>query len=242
MSGGNNISQEELVLIEKYLQHRLSAAELLGFEQRLSADAEWQQKVEEVRLLVVGIQEAVLQDKVDQFHKEINPATLKAVSFRKSRWKKWMAAAAVLIIAVAGLLYFNTRQTLFDAYYTPDEGLPTYMGVADNYEFDKAMVEYKTGDYQKAITAWQQLLKDNPGNDTLNYFIGSAFLAGKDTKQAKAYFDKIISVPGSAFMQHAKWYKALILLKEGNRKDAADLLKTTGHPKKEALLHKLQGK
>ncbi|HMR82351.1 MAG TPA: tetratricopeptide repeat protein [Niabella sp.] len=240
MNNENSILEEELALIEQYLHRQLPAAELLSFEQRLSADADWRQKVEAVRLMMVGIQEAVLQDKLDQFHNEINPATLKAVSLQKSSWKKWMAAAAVLIIVVAGLLYFNTRPTLFDAYYTPDEGLPTYMGVADNYEFDRAMVEYKTGDYQKAITTWQQLLKDNPGNDTLSYFIGSAFLADKDTRQAKAYFDKTIGVPGSAFLQHAKWYKALILLKEGNREEAANLLKTTEHPKKEALLHKLQ--
>ncbi len=114
------------------------------------------------------------------------------------------------------------------------------MGVTDHYEFEKAMVDYKTGQYEEAIAAWNKLLLKNPGNDTLNYFIGSALMADKEFKQAKIYFDKVIEFPASVFIQNARWYKALILLKEGNKKEALELLKLTEHPKKEALIHKLQ--
>lgn len=240
MNETHNILPEEWELIEAYLSQELTGPDLLRFEQQLDANPDWRKKVKESRLLLLGIQESVLQEKLNQFHQSINRVPIKTLDALKIGWKKWRVAAAILIIAGSTLLYLTTRNTLFDAYYTPDEGLPTYMGVTDHYEFEKAMVDYKTGQYEEAIAAWNKLLLKNPGNDTLNYFIGSALMADKEFKQAKIYFDKVIEFPASVFIQNARWYKALILLKEGNKKEALELLKLTEHPKKEALIHKLQ--
>ena len=240
MSEINNISPDEWVLIEAYLQGRLAGEDLLHFEQRLTTDSNWRKKVEEARLFVLGIQESVLEGKLKQFHQSVDRAPLKSIRAPKISWKKWIAAAAVLFVASTGLFYLTKKNTLFDRFYTPDEGLPTYMGVTDHYEFEKAMVDYKMGQYKEAIVAWKELLKESPDNDTLSYFIGSALMADKDMKQAQLYFNKVANMPGSVFIQSAKWYKALLLLKEGNKKEASDLLKLTEHPNKEALLRKLQ--
>ena len=114
------------------------------------------------------------------------------------------------------------------------------MGVSDNYEFDKAMVDYKMGDYDKALKTWEGLLKDNANNDTLNYFIASAHLADNNPESSLAFFDKVIGSTNSVFLQDAQWYKALILLNKGNKQEAINLLQKTEHPDKEALLRKLK--
>jgi predicted Zn-dependent protease len=134
----------------------------------------------------------------------------------------------------------SSEEKLFAQYYKPDVGLPTMMGISERYEFENAMVSYKTGDYQKAIDSWQLLLKDNPGNDTLNYFIGSALIADRQVKQALPYFDKTLTVSNSAFEQEARWFKALALLHMGKKQEAITLLEKTEHPEKENLLQKLK--
>ncbi|GAB3420586.1 tetratricopeptide repeat protein [Niabella aquatica] len=228
MNNENNISQEDLALIEQYLHLHLPAAELLSFEQRLSADAGWRQKVEEVRLMMVGIQEAVLQDKLDQFHNEINPATLKAVSVQKSSWKKWMAAAAVIVIVILGgslLFQFPAHEKLFAAYYKPDPGLPVVMGAEgkSHYTLYDGMIDYKEGNYAKAIEKWKSI--GDGHTDTLSYYMGLANMSAGNMEQAVKYLDDVLGKEGSVYWQKATWYLALIYIKQDNKEAAATLLK-----------------
>src|SRR5690606_13831875 len=116
--------------------------------------------------------ETALEGKLPGFHKQVQ----RTQPLTKIRWLKWAAAASVAGILLWSSYFFfaNTpSEKLFAQYYQPDPGLPTLMGISDNYVFENAMVSYKTGDYKKAIVDWQQLLQENMDNDTLQYFIGS---------------------------------------------------------------------
>jgi len=240
-----NISEEELEQIDNYLNNKLTATELAAFRRRMDADKLWREKVSQVQLISLGIQESLLADRLNDFHKELKPQeekkTHRTISFH---WgKRWAIAASALLVigTLSWILFFKKtdNQQLFASYYQPDPGLPTLMGVSDHYEFDKAMVDYKTGDYEKALIAWKTLLKENEQNDTLNYFIASAYLAYKNPEMAFPYFDKVIRNPNSVFYNDAQWYKALALLDEGKKEEAVQLLQKTEHPEKETLLRKL---
>ncbi|HMR93404.1 MAG TPA: tetratricopeptide repeat protein [Chitinophagaceae bacterium] len=236
-----NISSEELELIESYLSGSLSAGELAIFEKRMEADALWREKVKEIQLLTAGIQESALQDALAHYHQ---PFQQKAPVVKMQWLKKAVAAAAVIVVLLAGTWWFLLRpsadEKLFSGHFRPDPGLPTTMGVSDNYIFDRAMVDYKTGDYRKAIAGWEQLLQQDPGNDTLNYFIGSALLADGEFEKSLSCFDTVIKSGGSAFLQEAHWYKALALIRIGRRPEAAALLQGTSRPEAQELIRKLQ--
>lgn len=247
MSNTFNISEEELELIDKYLSEQLAESEIAAFEKRLDEEESWREKVEEVRLMSIGIQEAFLSGQLDEFHKsagEMVDSDVKQHRAVNISWaKRWAIAASTLLIVgtLSWLLFIkkNGNEQLFADYYQPDPGLPTLMGVSDNYNFDKAMVDYKMGDYKKALATWKSLLKGNEENDTLNYFIASAYLADKDVKESVVYFDKVINYNNSVFLQDAQWYKALALLDQGRKKEALQLIEKTEHPDKEQLLRKL---
>lgn len=242
MSNFISITEGEWELIEKYLANTLSVQEEADFRSREKVDAHWQQKVQQVQLTILGIGETVLTQKLEHFHKSVeNKATLAPV--KTTNWKKWLIAASVIIaVTLGGLLIGGTsaNEKLFNAHYKVDPGLATFMGVSDNYEFENAMVDYKLGEYKKAVSAWQKMLKAHPANDTLNYFIGSALMADKNMKQAIPYFDKTISDSASAFKQDAQWYKSLALLYTGERQAAISLLEKTEQNQKDALLQKLK--
>ena len=246
MNNDFNITQEELELIDKYLNKQLPESELAAFEKKLADDETWRDKVDQIRFMSIGIQESTLSAKLNNFHSllnvEANGKTQKSIEIN---WGKRLAVAASTILVVgtlSWLLFFKktVNEQLFANYYQADPGLPTLMGVSDNYEFDKAMVDYKMGDYDKALKTWEGLLKDNANNDTLNYFIASAHLADNNPESSLAFFDKVIGSTNSVFLQDAQWYKALILLNKGNKQEAINLLQKTEHPDKEALLRKLK--
>lgn len=236
------IPQNELALIEGYLLKELSTEEQLAFEQRLAADTQLQQWVKQTRLFSVGIQEAVLTEKMETFH---SAASLhkQAPVVKMNRVKKIAIAAAVVIVVATGAIWLtsqkNTNEELYATYFKPDPGLPTVMGVEENYAFDKAMVDYKTGQYAEAINSWMKLKETNPNGDTLNYFIGAALLAKQETKNAISYFDKVIANTKSSFLNEAYWYKGLALLKEGKQQEAIICIQQSKHAQADALLKKL---
>jgi tetratricopeptide (TPR) repeat protein len=161
---------------------------------------------------------------------------------RKSGW--WLAAASIVIIIGAVSMWYlasgNKNERLFAVYFHPDAGLISGMGVSDNYVFDRAMIDYKTGKYEQAIDAWKELLQSNAANDTLNYFIGAAYLALKDAKSAEIYLRKVTADTTSLFTNEANWYLGLALLKQNKPEEALPYIQRSTHKEKETLIPKLQ--
>ena len=85
-----------------------------------------------------------------------------------------------------------------------------------NFEFYDAMVNYKQGDYKVAIKKWTALLENNAVNDTLNYFLGMAYLANKNEKVAIPLFKTVTKNRNSYFKNDAYYYLGLAYLKSGN--------------------------
>lgn len=138
------ITQEELELMERFWQGSFAGQEE---EQRLrekyATDSVWRNKADSVRLLMLGIQETALEDRMENFYQQATR------SVRNISWVKWgIAACLTAAIIIGGLLFYSRspEEKLFAAYYKPDPGLPTLMGVSDRYEFENAMLSYKTGD------------------------------------------------------------------------------------------------
>ena len=209
-------------------------------------DEELQNKIKSVRLLLVGIQESHLTEKMDVFHKEISSQE-KKISQPKAKVfpiKRWMAAASVIVLLGLGALLFlnksNKQERLYSEYYKPDPGLITAMSTSDNYLFDHAMIDYKTKEYDSAIKTWKGLLESNTASDTLNYFIGSAFLAKEKNDSAIFYFQKVIINEKSYFLNDAYWFIGLALIKEGKITNAIPYIEKSNHQNKEALLQKLK--
>ncbi len=227
----DNISQEEMEKIESYLDNSMSTLDKTQFEQELRSNQELAAKTEEIRLLQVGIQEAILKQKLKTFHQ---PAA-KVVPMKFAA-KKWLVAASTIaVILTAGWFLFLKKapnEKLFASYFRPDPGLPTTMSSSDAYEFEKAMIDYKNGDYQKAIDSWKSQAK----NDTLTYFIGLANQSLNNNKEAINLLTQVANDPNKPFYKDACWYLGLALLKEKDFSKAISYIEKSENPQKEALL------
>ncbi len=241
-----DISQQELETIERFIFQQMTDEETVDFEKKLSTDFALQHKLETVKLLSIGIQEAVLEKKLDEFHFGLlsikkNRIHMPSKSFAK---KNWLIAASVVLIVAMGSLFFlnnNTKQEkLFAAYFNPEQGLISEMGTSDNYLFDRAMVDYKVGDYGAALKTWENLLESKPENDTLNYFIASAYLIEGKEEFAIAHFKKVIKNENSAFINDAFWYTGLALLKLNKKMEALSFIEKAEHENKAELLKEIE--
>ena len=243
MDNTTDISQEEWESLERYVLNNMTPEERTEFDTKLSADNSLQAKMAEMQLLLIGVNEAVLQEKLNMFHQGLSTEVKEYHIRRKpSSIKTWLIAASILLIAgISGwlLLYRETTdEKLFATYFKQDPGLITAMSATDNYAFEKAMIDYKKGDYKAAIHTWDSLQKGQPANDTLTYFLGVAQLANKNSKEAVTYLEKI---PASSFFKaDAQWYLGLALLKEGKKEEAKKAIQQSSHPDKDELLKKLK--
>lgn len=245
MDTNYTISTEELAGIEQYLLGEINGEQKAAFENRMASDSIWAAKVNEVKLLLAGIETASLKARLESYHSNIKkdqPQTeaTKLVSLQR----KWMIAAAVtLLAAISVWLYIsrgNQYEKLYAAYYKPDPGLMSAMGIGDNYLFNKAMLDYKTGDYKKAIDEWSKLKTDMPRNDTLDYFLGAAQQADGNASVAIAILQSIAADVANPFYKDACWYTGLALLKQGRVNDAVPYLEKSGRPESRELISKLK--
>lgn len=247
MNNEEHIPPDHLDEIERFLQQDMSAEEEKNFLTRLSADSALKKNVDEMRLLFLGIQEDSLQERLDHFHKGLTGETKEQEKQPvKLFWMKktWLAAASVLLIMTIGawFIFFKPgkNDVLFSEYFKPDPGLISAMSTSANYTFDKAMIDYKTGNYNVAIKQWESLLVSNPGNDTLNYFLGAAHLALENSDQAIGYLQKVTATQNSAFTNDANWYLGLAHIKQGKKENAIPYIERSDHHRKAALLSRLK--
>ncbi len=219
------------------------AEEQIVFETRLQQDPEFKTQVEDIKALLFGIEEQALKEKLGEFHKDLplhmetgkTDSKVRQLHFRK------VAAAVIIIVASASFWVFtgSSDERLYDNYFKADPGLPTTMSSSDNFAFYDAMVNYKRGDYKKAIGKWDVLHKKAPKNDTLNYFLGSAYLADKNEDKAISYLEEVTANSASAFKNEAYYYLGFAYLKKENIPLAKKNFKNSTMENSKTILTKL---
>lgn len=240
METNSNISQEQLETIERYINGTMSTEELKAFKMQLQTDSDFKIQVEDIRTLLTGIETQSLKEQLDEFHKDVKkqPIQNEFSKIRHLKFRKFVAAAAV-VIALGSFWFFNQNSTdkLYAKYFTPDPGLPTTMSSNSNYEFYEAMVCYKQGDFKTAIKKWKAI---NTKNDTLNYFLGVAYLADKDEVKAIEFLNEATRNDKFPLLDDAYFYLGLAHLKEGNIEKAKANLEHSNVDNSKAILSELE--
>ncbi|MEZ5104011.1 MAG: hypothetical protein R2757_05920 [Draconibacterium sp.] len=242
-----DISQADFERIEKYLSDKMGENEKLFFEKELKETPALNAKLDELKLIFEGIEKAEFKEKLNQFHREMGKdSNLRIVKTTSFNWKSLAVAASIIFIAVISVIFYNrpnANERLFAAYYKTDPGLVTAMSSKEmDYEFERGMVDFKSGEFQSAVNRWEPLLAGNPNSDTLNYFLGTAYLELRYSTQAIQNLHKVSENSQSKFVDDANWYLALAYILEDKKDEARQALIRTNHPLKAQLLNRLEEK
>ena len=247
MNNPNEIPPEELERIERYLSGNMDEKELHDFKQSLESDVQLQHNTREIQLLLAVIDESGVEEKLNEFNSELNTNAPLIAPLRKiTIFKKFLIAASVLaIVSFSYWLFFyrgNQDEKLYSKYYSPDPGLSTVMGHPADYDFEKAMVEYKDGEYAKAFDTWSLLLKQRPASDTLIYFVAMAAQGQQKDSLAINRLRQIVSNPNSTFYKDANWYLGLLYVKKGEPEKAINYIKQSADPRRTDLINDINNK
>lgn len=244
MKTNSTLTPQLLETIERYDNGTMSPQERTHFESQLQNDPDFNALVEDVRALLLGIETQALKERLDNYHEAIpkhNPLLPTPVKARLFNMGK-IAIAAGLILAI-GLVWYmgqSSNQRLYSKYFVPDPGLPTTMSTSDNFVFYDAMVNYKQAEYETAISKWEQLAHKTPQNDTINYFLGVAHLANKNTGKAIGYLTKTTNSTQSAFLDDAYYYLGLAYLKSDKTTEAIQAFQNSNTENANKILNKLR--
>ncbi|MEM9829023.1 MAG: tetratricopeptide repeat protein [Bacteroidota bacterium] len=215
--------------MEDYIHGNLSVTEREQFEADMATDEQLREEVELHRQLIFSVETESLRQLLDQIHEKNFESEAQVVSMPRRRSFFPMAiAASVALLILAGWWIFNLQtsspESVYAAYFTPAEGLPTTLGYSTNTDFAEGMVSYKLEEYTEALEYWQPLLEVDPTNDTLNYYVGVTFLANEQPDSAIDYLTTVVSGEQSSFRTPAQWYLALAYLKTDEQEQAKPLL------------------
>lgn len=242
MKDNSKITPELLETVEHYYNGSLKPEQRIPFEQELEKDPDFKLLVEDIRTTLLGIESQALKEQLDEFHKDIVRPQPKNKSSKPRFLNVISIGIAATIVLAIGLFWMNrgrTSERLYDTYFKVDPGLPTTMSTTDNYVFYDGMVNYKQGDYNKAITKWKTLEQNSPDNDTLNYFLGVAQMANDNATAALPYLNKTIEKPESVFIEDAYYFLGLAYLKTNNPEKAKMMFQKSKMEKGKEILEKL---
>jgi tetratricopeptide (TPR) repeat protein len=214
------MEEQDIALIDQYLNGELAENEDIAFRQRLADDKDFAQLFEDVRYLQKGLERAELEKawKVIQ-ETEVSiddTAPTRATTFR---WKVWVpvaASATLIAVAVWFLLLTNTTpQKLYAAYFEvyPNVEAPIYRdssAQADSLTAkDMAFRRYADEDYDMAIELFESIQKPDEG--TL-FYLGMSYLAKGEAAKAAAIWEPL-SKEAEDYKTQVQWYLALAWLK-----------------------------
>lgn len=247
MNKDSKITQELLETIERYLNDTMAVDEKIEFEKSLQENETLQQQVKDIEVLLAGIETASFRSKMNEFHSQMEEEIpVRSISYSNrtnSRLFYAIAASAVILLGIFWVFNpSNSNEKLFNEYFLVDPGLPTTMGSTDEFSFYDGMVNYKRKEYDKALEKWNLLLPQKSDNDTLNYFIGVAYLAKGNLDEAIPFLEKVTTQKESMFLGDTFYYLGLSNIKSDNKEKAIEYFKKSTHPEAQKILKVLEEK
>lgn len=226
------MDEDIYILIDRYLAGELSAEETRDFENRISMDTAFAEKVLLYRSVTENLrskfsgeeEEARLRARLAAIAQAELPAE-KQAKVVSLRWYHWAAAASVALLVTVW-------------YYTGKTALPQYdqfalhgsLALAErgndslNLLQQQAEEAFNTKQYPQAIQYLSQLLEADPTNTELKLYKGIALLEADRVEEAEAIFDAIRK-SDTAYRHKATWYLALSALKRKDYQWCRELLK-----------------
>ena len=219
-----NFSEEDIILIDEYLEGNLSGSSLQHFEERLKQDAFFHNLVNvqrDVNKSLEKIGEDELRSKMTGWQNE-SGKKVKVVPINKTR-RAILALAATVLLALGAAAIFSIvnvpqNEKLFTEHY---EAYPCLN--CDRSEIEEAFQEYAAGNYAEALKMFESKLSSNPDDTEALFYAGNCYLSieNPDLSNAIKCFSKIINnFPESQLRIASNWYLGLAYLKNNETNKA----------------------
>ncbi|MEM6344819.1 MAG: hypothetical protein AAF927_13090 [Bacteroidota bacterium] len=211
--------------IIRYLREEMNEGEKAAFEAQLAQSDELRESLAEMRRAIQASQlfgQLKLRQQLGELEAELSSQKPNEVRPFRLYW----VAAAVLVITLAGLWYFNrpvpTAQ-YFAQYFEPYRApvnIRSSPGVTDIWE--QGRKAYEAGDFSLAAERFGSLTNATGVPTYLRDFYWAVSLLSQEQPKAKKAVDLLKNVAGltTGYQEPAIWYLALAYLQLEQKEDA----------------------
>lgn len=220
------LSQHDIDLIERALDNDLSDAEKLEFDQELKNSKTFKQAYEDqLNLLghLVAHKKQEIRKELKELYTDFKKDRANNETPRQIHFLKYGIAASIIIAASVSFWVINRESKssfeLYNEYYEPFHGGPLLRGEEED-SVQMALSAYYGKDYQLALSLFSTL--EHPKKLLL---IGNCYLNLERYEEAEKAFMSELQNTKSDYHEPAKWYLALLYLKQGEKDKAEKLLK-----------------
>ena len=247
-----NVSEED---IEAFIEGSLEGEELEDFKAELEFNTDLKAEVSLRKNVETSIGETdilSLRDQLAQTKKEIESTEIKSLipdsGSEKMHWWKIGAAVIVLMMAIGGLLKNEISSTgqIYDNYYQSAEWSSQRSVTSDMGYLHEANSYYVNGEYQKAISLYNEALKKSNEKYVYHFYKGASLQNIGNYEKAIPEYTEVISQGDNIFIEEAEWYKTLCYIRLGEkdvvRKNLLAIIDRKGFYEKDAkaILRKLR--
>lgn len=228
--------EDDIELIDRYMEDLLSIEEKEAFEDRLKADENFK---ETVKHYMIGV-EAVIQE-TDKDIKSDLRGFLDNTQTKSTQWGLYKYAAVVTLV-ICGFLVFKLLERGNDPltdepehYMEPFPGAWLKRSVTP---INEAIVKYNDKEYIEALPRLLTAAKSELSPSTFHLMVGNCYLFTEQYDTALEWFGKMSDAKNTLDIEHGQWFSAIAKYKSGQvdaaRLDIKDLAKNSQYYKEYA--------
>lgn len=225
-------TEEEILLIEAYLEHKLDTYKTLQVEKRIKEDKAFAQRVEDYRSIIEGVEAMGAEEFTSQLEswEDENPYTKP-----KALW--WPLAAMLMALAVVIGYWLIPEepldgQDLFASHFQPYDDIISTRNIDDTALLNKAFSFYNNQQFDSAALYFGGYLEIIPDR-SIEFYQAVSLLAHDHHQEALPILFKLSQDRGFLLQEAAQWYLGLAQLKAGDQDRAVEILsnikETEGH-------------
>ncbi len=221
------MKKEEFDLLEKFIEKDLSSEEMISVKKLIASNKSLSKELQ----LRIDVNKALMEKDVMKLRSDLK---IIYAEFERSQSGKvqhlisrnWhLAAASIAVLIMVGSFLLSNLNRLstdriYEKYYTTEDAVITSRsGNFENSQLNIAVDKFQNNEFIEAI----ELLSPFKENHLAQYYLGLSFMETKQFSNANKSFKKILEQKDNIFIEQAKWYKALCLLKLNDKEAASKL-------------------
>lgn len=218
---------EHMDLIDRYCSGSLSEAEKRDFELKMNQNPGLKEEVEQHADLIKGMQHHFSSELKSRL-KESDQASEGSKSYRRFFFNSLAVAATISLFFVLGYVLMDNAspealyQTHYQAY--PNIVNPVERSAsAESGELNNAMRAYELGDYQEAVTLFEQA--EEPLSTSYEFYLAISYLELANYQSALELLKKVEQSDVEAYHYPALWYQGMAYLAQKDTENAKQILK-----------------